>query len=323
MTVNLFNGDAECCGAVTSGGSESLILAVDVYKRWGLKHKGITEPNIVAPESIHVGVEKGCYYMGVQLRKVSLDRNYRTSAAALEAAIDSNTVALFCSAPDFSLGRMDPITEIASLAASRGVGCHVDSCMGGFIIPFMREKGLKLKEEFDFKVPGVTSISADAHKYGNGPKGLSILMYRTFELRRFQFYQKNDWPGGLYMTTGLHGSRTATSSIGTWAVMMQWGRRGYAEQTWKCVTAARRIAKEISEIPEVELVLPIDEIITAVTITSKRFNAHYLSEALKEDGWRLLSVAKPRGVVFQTSLLTMKAIDSFIGDLKKAIAKIM
>ena len=123
--------------------------------------------------------------MGVELRKVTLDRDLRTSAAALERAMDSNTVALFCSAPDFSLGRVEPIREIAALAASRGVGCHVDSCMGGFILPFVREKGLKLTEDFDFRVPGVTTISADAHKYGNGPKGCSILMYRTPELRRF------------------------------------------------------------------------------------------------------------------------------------------
>ena len=225
-TLDLYKGDENTCGIVTSGGTESIILAILAYREQGLIERSITKPNIVCSETVHPAFDKGGHYLGVEIRKVPLLKNFMADVKAMKRQIDSNTICLVASAPEYPFGNMDPVEEIAALAQSYGIGCHSDCCIGSYINPFMEELGHELPSKFDFRVPGVTSISCDPHKYALGPKGCSLLMFREKRLREYQFFANTEWNGGIYATTCMAGSRPGNVIAGTWASMLSLGREG-------------------------------------------------------------------------------------------------
>jgi sphinganine-1-phosphate aldolase len=190
-----------------------------------LHQRGVTKPNIVVSHTAHAAFDKGCFYLNIELRKVN-QNNLRYDMKEIKKHIDSNTICLVGSAPDYAFGRFDPLPEIAKLAKSLGIGCHSDCCLGSYVNPFMEEAGFKVPFLFDFRVEGVTSISCDPHKYCYGPKGLSVLMFRSKELRREGFFSVGDWTGGFYVTPSMAGSRPGSVIAGTWAAMMKQGREG-------------------------------------------------------------------------------------------------
>jgi len=177
-------------------------------------------------ETGHPAFEKAGFYFGIEMRKAPITKDCLADVAAMKRMIDSNTVCLVASAPEFAFGNYDPVTKVAAIAKSYGIGCHSDCCIGSYINPFIKECGYKLAYEYDFTVPGVTSISCDPHKYGYGPKGCSILMFREKRLREYQFFVSTDWCGGIYATTCFAGSRSGAIVAGTWAAMMKIGRNG-------------------------------------------------------------------------------------------------
>ena len=188
--------------------------------------KGITKPNIVMSETAHCAFDKGGFYFDIEVRKVKITKDFVADLNGFKQMIDSNTICLVASCPEYAFGNYDPVEEIAALAQSYGIGCHSDCCLGSYVNPFIEELGYKLEYKFDFRVPGVTSISCDPHKYAYGPKGCSILMFRDKRLREYQFYCNTSWNGGIYATTCIAGSRPGAVIVGTWASMRELGRDG-------------------------------------------------------------------------------------------------
>lgn len=237
MALNMYNAPEDACGIATLGGTESIFVATQSYREYGRIHRGITKPNVVASESAHVAIDKSCHWLGIELRTIKLTRNLRFDVKAMKKCIDSNTLFVYTSAPDFALGAYDPISEIGAYAERWGCGVHVDACMGGFINPFMEGAGFKPDEINDFRVPGVTTISCDYHKFGLAPKGSSVIMFRNKELRRVGIFAKTTWTGGLYATNGSAGTRNGGNYVGTWVAMLRLGRKGYTERVKRVLEA--------------------------------------------------------------------------------------
>ncbi|KAJ2922577.1 hypothetical protein H1R20_g14529, partial [Candolleomyces eurysporus] len=216
MVLKIYNAPATGVGVVTSGGTESIIMALKTYRDWARKTKGITEPEMILPASAHAAFDKGAAYFNIKVHTIPVDRFTRkVDLKHVKRAINPNTILLVGSAINYPDGAEDDIAGLSALAEKYGLGLHVDCCLGSFIVAFLEPAGLangdakgKYKlSPFDFRLKGVTSISCDTHKYGFAPKGTSVIMYRTPELRRFQYYVNPGWTGGLYASPGLSGSR--------------------------------------------------------------------------------------------------------------------
>ena len=225
-TLDLYKGGPETCGIVTSGGTESIILCMLAYREQAKAERGVTKPNIVMSETAHCAFDKAGMYFQIECRRVPLTKDFEADFEQFKKNIDSNTICLVTSCPEYAFGNYDPTEKIAALAQSYGIGCHSDCCLGSYVNPFIEELGYKLKYKFDFTVPGVTSISCDPHKYAYGPKGCSIAMFRSKRLREYQFYCNTTWNGGIYATTCIAGSRPGAVIVGTWASMRELGRKG-------------------------------------------------------------------------------------------------
>ena len=194
----------------------------------------------------------------------------------MKKAIDSNTVALVGSAPEYAFGMFDNVPAIAALALKYSINCHSDCCLGSFINPFIKESGFKLPHLFDFKIPGVTSISCDPHKFCYGPKGCSIVLFRTVELRRSSFFTISSWPGGMYVTPTLAGSRSGSVISGTWAALMKFGKAGFLDKAKSILTAAREIRKDQTNVPGIVLISDHDT--SVVSFTSNVVNCSALND---------------------------------------------
>jgi sphinganine-1-phosphate aldolase len=292
MTLNIFHGPTDTsCGLITSGGTESIIIALLAYREWG-KARGITKPNIVTSSTAHSAFDKGCFYLGIEIRKVPINKDFTCNVEGMRRQIDSNTVCLVASAPEYSFGIYDPIPRIAAMAQEFGTNCHSDCCLGSYINPFTEAAGFKVPCQFDFLLPGVTSISCDPHKFCYGPKGCSVVMFRTKELRRGSFFAIGDWHGGMYVTPTMQGSRSGAVITGTWAALMKQGKDGFQEKARSLLTAAKGIREDIKKIPE--LILVSEDDTTCVCFTSTKVNCAALNDLLlKNHRWSMNTIQKP------------------------------
>eukprot|EP00096_Caligus_rogercresseyi_P005842 TRINITY_DN2188_c0_g1_i1.p1 TRINITY_DN2188_c0_g1~~TRINITY_DN2188_c0_g1_i1.p1 ORF type:complete len:453 (-),score=79.60 TRINITY_DN2188_c0_g1_i1:405-1763(-) len=255
MSCNLFHGSKDSVGCVTSGGTESIILAVKAYRDYGREVMGIANPVIIVPQTAHAAFDKAAVLLGIHIRHVSVDPlTKRVDMKAMKSAICSRTVLLVGSAPQFPHGSMDPIPEIGALGLSYGIPVHVDACLGGFLACFAKDAGYPMPYDFDFKVEGVTSMSADTHKYGYAPKGTSVLLYSQREHRSFQWFTVTDWPGGVYATACIGGSRSGAVIAACWASLMYHGYEGYVEATRKIIKTTKYIADGLSKIKGIYVV---------------------------------------------------------------------
>jgi sphinganine-1-phosphate aldolase len=223
-------------------------------------------------------LDKACFYFDIEFRKVHLTKDMQIDLVEMRRQVDSNTICLIASAPDYAFGIFDPVPQIAEIALDNGTNLHVDCCLGSYIVPFTIEAGFTLPYKYDFQVPGVTSISSDPHKYCNGPKGCSVLMFRTKELRRYTFFPVSNWSGGMYVTPTMAGSRSGAVIAGTWAAILKEGSAGFLEQARKLLTAAKNIRTELAKIPEVRVLSNHDT--TVVSFTSKHFNCVGLNDLM-------------------------------------------
>lgn len=226
MALDLYNAPQDGCGLHTSGGTESIILACLAYREWGKKVKGITKPNIVCSNTAHAAFDKGCFYLGIELRKIPITKDIECDVNALRDRIDSNTVCVVASCPEYAFGKFDPVNIISQIAIENDIGYHLDCCLGGFVNVFSQEAGFPLPYVADFRVAGVTSISSDPHKYGYAPKGSSLLLFSNKQLRRGTFFSLSEWNGGMYITPTMAGTRQGAITAGTWAALMKQGRDG-------------------------------------------------------------------------------------------------
>jgi glutamate/tyrosine decarboxylase-like PLP-dependent enzyme len=235
-------GGSEVRGYLTSGGTESLLQATKTARDWGRgQDRPVQHPNMVLATSAHAAFEKAAHYFDVESRRIAVGADYRADTDAMADAIDDETVMVVGSAPSYPQGVIDPIPDLASLAAERGILCHVDACLGGFILPFLGQLG-HVTRQWDLSVRGVTSISADLHKYGYASKGVSVVLYSSRELARLQPFITANWLGGLYGSPSMAGTRPAGPIAAGWAVLHYLGNDGYlrlAGDTWRAAATIR------------------------------------------------------------------------------------
>uniref|UniRef100_H3AW53 sphinganine-1-phosphate aldolase n=1 Tax=Latimeria chalumnae TaxID=7897 RepID=H3AW53_LATCH len=324
MACALFNGGPNSCGAVTSGGTESILMACKAYRDLAYE-RGIKYPEILAPISVHAAFDKAAHYFGMKI--VHLPLNKKTMQVdvickAMRRAISRNTAMLVCSAPQFPHGIIDPIEEVAKLAVKYKIPLHVDACLGGFLIAFMEKAGYSLLP-FDFRVKGVTSISADTHKYGYAPKGSSVILYSDKKYRRYQFFVVPNWQGGLYASPTIAGSRPGGIIAACWATMMHIGEAGYVEATKKIIATARFIASELRKIDGI-FVFGNPEV-SVVALGSNVFDIFRLSNSLTSKGWNLNTLQFPSSIHICVTLLHTKpkVKEQFVEDVRTSVSEIM
>lgn len=329
MCLKLYNAPDGAAGTMTSGGTESIIMAVKTYRDWARKVKGITEPEMVVPASAHAAFDKGAAYLKIKVHTIPVDRYTRkVDMKRLKRAINPNTIMVVGSCINFPDGNQDDISALAALAHKHNIGLHVDCCLGSFIVPYLELAGLSGGDDkgkykltpFDFRLKGVTSISCDTHKYGFAPKGTSVIMYHTAELRRFQYYVNPTWSGGVYASPSLSGSRPGALIAGAWAVMQHMGTKGYLDSCRSIVLAARTIANAITEtIPELYVLGDPPASVVAFGSQHPNVNVLEVGDAMSLRGWHLNGLSDPPAVHIACTRLTLPVVDAFIADLKDAV----
>lgn len=324
MAAALFHAP-EACGVLTSGGTESLMNPMLAYREWG-HDRGITRPNVVLPETAHPALHKGGHYFGIEMRIADVTDMHVADMASVRSLVDENTVALAGSAGTYPHGLIDPIGELSDLAIERGINLHVDGCLGGFVLCWAEELGVPAPV-FDFRHPGVTSISADTHKYGFGLKGSSVLLYRTPELRRKQYFIMPDWSGGNYTSPGMSGSRSGGIIAAAWAAMVTLGREGYLAIAADIFRTARRLREIIGEHPELRVLGdPLFNVAYAATpgdqLGDDPIDIFHVNDALAAKQWRMNGLQHPPALHFCiTRPNTMPGVmDRFAEDLHEAVA---
>lgn len=311
---------AHICGTVTSGGTESILMAMKAYRDWARDKKGITRPEMILPETAHPAFEKAAHYFGYKIVRIPVDKDFKADVEAARRAITRNTVVMVGSAPSYPHGVIDPIPELSRLALERNIGFHTDACLGGFILPWAEKLGYKVTP-FDFRLPGVTSISADTHKYGYAAKGTSVVLYRNPELRRYQYFVASDWPGGLYASPSIAGSRPGALIAICWAVMLKMGERGYMEATSRILETANKIRTGIESIPGLKI---LGDPLWIIAFTSDEFDIYRVMEKMAEKGWSLNGLQNPPAVHIAVTLRhTLPGVaERFIEDLKEAVEEV-
>ncbi len=305
-------------GYLTSGGTESLLQAVKTARDVG-RERGIARPSVVAGESAHVAFTKAADYFDVDLVRVPVGDDFRVSADALAGACTDDTIMVVASAPTYPHGVIDPVTDVAALAAERGILCHVDACMGGFLLPFLRELG-RLDVPFDFRLPGVTSMSADVHKYGYASKGVSVILYRTHELARKQLFVTTDWLGGFYASTAMAGTRPAGPIAAAWAALMHIGRAGYLELTRTAHDAALELRAGIETVDGLEV--RGDPPATVLAFGARNpdvLDIFAVGERLAVEGWYLDRQNRPDSLHATVHAGSASTVTALVDDLRRAV----
>ena len=320
MTASMLGGEAAgegVCGVVTSGGTESILLAMKAYRDWGRKEKGIERPVILAPSSAHAAFDKAAEYFAMGIRRVPLGPDFRADVAAMRQAITPETVVIVGSAPPYPHGLIDPIEELSNLAHERGLGFHTDGCLGGFLLPWAERLGYAVPP-FDFRLPGVTSISADTHKYGYAAKGTSVLLYRTKELRRQQYFSVTDWPGGLYFSATMAGSRPGGLSAACWAAMLSLGESGYLESARRILETAAWMKQQLRKLPDVQV---LGDPLFVIAFRSETLNVYQILQAMAERGWILNGLHLPPSVHLCVTLRHTEpgVKEAWLSDLQASI----
>jgi sphinganine-1-phosphate aldolase len=309
--------DRQICGVVSSGGTESILLAMKTYRDWARDKKGITRPEMVVPVTAHAAFDKAAQYFNIEIKHIPVDGDYRADVKAARRAITRNTIVLVGSAPSFPHGMVDPIARLSELARQRDIGFHTDACLGGFVLPWAERLGYRVPP-FDFRLPGVTSISADTHKYGYAAKGTSVILYRGRELRRYQYFKATDWPGGLYFSPTFAGSRPGALSAACWAAMISMGREGYMEATRKILETGAKIKKGIRGMPDLFI---LGDPLWVIAFGSKTLDIYRVMDQMTGKHWSLNGLHKPSCVHLCITLRHTQpgVAERFIRDLKSAV----
>jgi sphinganine-1-phosphate aldolase len=323
MALDLMHAEAvtgtEPAGLVTTGGTGSILHAVLAYREQGAA-RGVTRPNFVKPETGHPAFDKACHLFGVELRVAPTDPVTTTvDVAAMADLVDDQTIAIMGSACNYPYGTIDPIPALGELAQQRGVGLHVDGCLGGFILPFGEELGIADIPLFDFRVPGVTSISADTHKYGYAFKGSSTLLFRDKALRNGQYFFVSGWTGGKYMSPGIEGSRSGGLLAATWAAMVQLGRDGYRRYAEAIFATAADMMAAVRSHPELRI---MGSPTFCFSFTSDEFDIYHVNDVMRERGWRFNGQQYPNAIhMAVTRPQTQPGVaEQFAADLADAVA---
>lgn len=318
MVSDLFNGTEKTTGNLTSGGTESILMAVksarDIFEK---EHPGYMA-EIIIPSTAHPAFHKACQYFKVKPIIIPVNGKFEADTEAIKKAITSNTVMIVGSAPSYPHGIMDPLEEMSDIAIKNKLLFHVDACIGGFILPFLSKLGENIPK-WDFRLEGVTSISADLHKYGYAAKGASVILYKNAELRRFQFYVQTSWHGGIYGSTGISGSKPGGAIAAAWAALMSIGEDGYIEMAKSSLHTTHLLLKEIKKIKELQILG--NPQMTIIAFASDKINIFEVADELNLKGWHFERLQFPPAIHLTINYIHNNITDNFIRDLEEAVSK--
>jgi glutamate/tyrosine decarboxylase-like PLP-dependent enzyme len=309
-------------GFMTSGGTESILMAVKAARERGRAERGVTRPNVVLPTSAHAAFEKGCYYLGLESRRVAVRDDWRADADAMADAIDDDTVLVVGSAPQYPQGVVDPIADIAALAAERDINCHVDACMGGVTLTYLARLGYEITP-WNFTVPGVTSISVDLHKFGYTAKGASVIMHRSKRLRAYQTFVTDNWLGGIYGSSGVLGTKGGGPMAAAWAVMHHLGDEGYLRLTADARRATEAIVAAVRSMPELVLRAEPDAMLISFGAADPAsLDVFAVADALWRRGWYVDRQGPPPSLHLTVNAVHADKVDAFLADLRASIDEV-
>jgi sphinganine-1-phosphate aldolase len=320
MVAGLLNAGPDAAGSLTSGGTESILMAVKVARDLARsKHPENTQPEIVIPESAHPAFDKVAHYLDVGVVHVPVEKDKRVDIDELEKLISSKTILLVGSAPCYPHGVVDPISEIGSLAVKYHIPFHVDACMGGLMLPFVERLGYPVPQ-FDFRVRGVTSISADMHKYGYSPKGASVIVYSDHELRKYQFYVQADWSGGIYGSPTMLGTKCGGPIAAAWASIKLSGCEGYLQRAKEVMETVKKIQTGINSIPGLFVISNPE--MSLFSFTSDVYDIFALGDELTMQGWHLDRLQFPNALHMTISYQNVGKAEEFLSALGMAVTKV-
>jgi sphinganine-1-phosphate aldolase len=320
MSLNLMHGDDKSVGTMTSGGTESILMAVKAARDLARKTKPwILKPELVCPESAHVAFEKACKYFGVKYVPVKVAKDFRADVKAMKKAIGINTIMVMGSAPQYPQGVIDPIKELAEICLKKNIPFHVDACVGGFMLPWLEKLGEDIPV-WDFRIPGVTSISADLHKYGFAAKGASVVLYRSMKYMKHQFFITTDWMGGIYASPNMPGTRPGGAIAAAWGTLNKLGENGYLEQAKKTINVAKKLRERINAIPELEVLGDPKATLFSFRSIDKTVDTYALADVLTEKGWWFDRQQWPPSIHLTVMPAHEDSMDEFIDDIVEAIA---
>ncbi len=323
-TAQLLNGPDTASGFLTSGGTESILCGVKAARERGRIERGIDRPEMVVSASAHAAFHKAAHLFGIEVHKTPVLDDWTADVEAMAAEVNENTVLVVGSAPQYPQGVVDDIPAIAALAAEVGANCHVDACMGGFVLPFAERLGREVPV-WDFRVEGVTSISADIHKLGYAPKGVSVILHRTKELRRYQTFLFDDWLGGFYASPNLQGTRSGLPMAAAWAVMQHLGIDGYTELTATVLDNADRMRAGIAEIDGVRVLGDGGYHLVAMSNEpddEDPIDVFALGDALQRRGWFHDRQGPPDSLHSTVSNSNTGVIDEYLSALAESVAEV-
>jgi glutamate/tyrosine decarboxylase-like PLP-dependent enzyme len=318
--LDLLHAPSGAVGSMTSGGTESILLAMKAARDWSRDSRrgGRSTPEIVLPRSAHPAFDKAAQYLGIKPVRLPATANYRADSALMAAAINENTIMLAASAPALPYGSVDPIADIAQVALDHDVWLHVDACIGGFIAPFAGKLGYSVPP-FDFAVPGVRSVSADLHKYGYTAKGASLILYADAKFATHQSTEFVDWPKGKYHTPTLAGTRSGGVIAAAWAVLHYLGEDGYLALTSRVMRTWRRYVEGIRAIPELYVIGAPD--LAIVSFGSNVVDINAVSQHLSQKQWYVSRITEPKGIHQMVNPAHEAIVDEYLHDVTAAIAQ--
>lgn len=318
MTADMLNAPEEACGTMTSGGTESCLLAVKTYRDMARALRPwIRKPEMIVPESIHVAFEKGSEYFDVKIVRAPLDKDFKVDVKAVEKLINRNSILIVGSAPCYPYGVIDPIDVLSQIALKHKLPLHVDACLGGFLLPFIEELGYSLPL-FDFRVPGVTSMSADVHKYGFSAKGASVIVYRNINYLRHQFFIYEDWCGGVFASPALLGTRPGGTIAAAWAAIVAQGKEGYINNAKIIMQATKKIQQGIESIKGMEILGTPHMSVFAYRSVDPQVNTFAIGDILEKKGWHVDRLQHPDALHAMITPVHAKVAQQFIADVKYA-----
>lgn len=319
MLADWLGGDESTVGNVTSGGTESILLAVKTARDWARAERGIEDPHMVLAETAHPAFSKGAHYFGVEETRVECSDDWRADPDAMADAVREETALLVASAPSYPHGVVDPVEAIAAVADERGLMCHVDGCIGGIMLASLRDLGRDVPE-FDLSVEGVTSLSVDPHKYGYTAKGASVLLWASKDYRYHQYFGFDDWPGGVYAGPTMAGTRPGGPIAAAWAVMQHLGHDGYLELAETTIGTTEELMERAGAIDGLSVVSDPDMTIFALESTDPDLDVYQVHANVTERDWGLGRQQEPRSIHASVMYHHRDVVDEFVGDLAEAVA---
>lgn len=317
-SAELMHAPDDYAGMLTAGGTESIFLAL-LSARERARKKGIRRPELVLPRTGHPAFTKAADLLGLKVRLLPVDEGQCARADLLPRYVNRRTAMIVASAPSYPHGILDPVKEMAAVAKKRNIPCHVDACVGGFMLPWVEELGYPVAP-WDFRVPGVTSISADLHKFGYAAKGCSVLLYSDPQLMDRQFYVRTDWPGGIYATGGLLGTRPGGTVAAAWASIKGLGREGFLATARSNMEAFTDLRQKLAAVPGVEIVGQPGMNILAYRTIQNNPDLFVIADQLEDKGWQVDRQHKPLSIHMTLMQHNQPVIDQYLADLQEALA---